>query len=196
MNDLIKQLDTISEESNLEWKFLANTKDRYVIFDDGSAYSLWLGNGKRPQWRKVLKKLKHIHLSQKGYHGIRIQTFEGEIKRPRNLYIHRLVAQAFIYNTDSDKVVNHKSGDISDNTITNLEWVTPEQNAYHAAQIGLYKSGEQHHNSTLTKNDVITIKTLIKNQTLKNREIADMINVNIGQVNAIRNSLTWNQVKV
>lgn len=46
--------------------------------------------------------------------------------------VHRLVAQAFISNTDRKPEVNHKNGNRSDNSVENLEWVTRSENELHA----------------------------------------------------------------
>lgn len=53
-------------------------------------------------------------------------------KREGRAYIHRLVAEAFLDRPDGCDQVNHKSGDKSDNSAANLEWVTQSQNMVHA----------------------------------------------------------------
>lgn len=49
-----------------------------------------------------------------------------------NGYIHRLVAEAFVANPQKKNIVNHKNGNVSDNSIQNLEWVTRAENSSHA----------------------------------------------------------------
>lgn len=49
-------------------------------------------------------------------------------KKLKNLYIHRLVAQAFIPNPDSLPYVNHKDENKLNDRVDNLEWCTPEYN--------------------------------------------------------------------
>lgn len=49
--------------------------------------------------------------------------------------IHRLVCEHFIPNPQNKPYVNHKDGDKRNNDISNLEWVSPQENAHHAATI-------------------------------------------------------------
>jgi hypothetical protein len=53
-------------------------------------------------------------------------------------YVHRLVADAFIPKTDTDKVqVNHIDGNKLNSKVCNLEWVTCSENHLHAYAMGL-----------------------------------------------------------
>lgn len=51
--------------------------------------------------------------------------------RAKSMYVHRLVALAFLENPDSKPIVNHKNGNPKDNKLGNLEWATSSENIMH-----------------------------------------------------------------
>ena len=57
-------------------------------------------------------------------------------------YVHRLVAETWIDNPNPDHYtqVNHIDGNKDNNSVENLEWVTPSQNHHHAYRTGLRKA--------------------------------------------------------
>lgn len=57
----------------------------------------------------------------------------------RTVYVHRLVALAFVGNPDPEGrvEVDHVNGDHMDARAENLEWVTPEENVRRAREAGL-----------------------------------------------------------
>lgn len=92
---------------------------RFVDRDWGAVW--WSGDN--------LKMRKHSN----GYSRVQLSR-NGESK---DFYVHRLVADAFISNLDNRPYVNHINGIKDDNSLSNLEWVTPSQNSQHAYDSGL-----------------------------------------------------------
>ena len=52
-------------------------------------------------------------------------------KKKKNLKVHRVVAEAFIPNPLNLEQVNHIDGNVKNNCVDNLEWVTNKQNTTH-----------------------------------------------------------------
>ena len=85
----------------------------------------------------------------KGYKRIKIG-------RDKCFRVHRLVAGAFIPNPDNKPQVNHKDGDKSNNSVSNLEWCTQSENQLHA-----YINGLNHGSTVMViRNDGMIYKSV------------------------------------
>jgi len=79
--------------------------------------------------------------------------------------IHRLVAIAFIPNPSNKEQVNHKDFNTTNNSIDNLEWVTPRENQTHSRKskktsskyIGVHWNGHKWISQILINNKKITL---------------------------------------
>lgn len=92
------------------WKDIPGTRGRYEVSNDGLV-------------RTKPRVLKPYPLPRTGHLYV---TVAG-----RRVYVHRLVAEAFIENPGGKPTVNHKNSDPSDNRAVNLEWATYSENVQH-----------------------------------------------------------------
>ena len=93
-------------------------EERYIAYPDGKISKL---DG------TPLKK----YISPYGYERVCING--------KYWLVHRIVATVFIPNPDNKPQVNHIDGNKQNNDISNLEWVTPEENMRHASRMGLLR---------------------------------------------------------
>lgn len=63
--------------------------------------------------------------------------YQALIVNGSHVYLHRVVALAYLDNPENKCCVNHKDGDKTNNHVDNLEWVTAEENHRHAAVYNL-----------------------------------------------------------
>ena len=103
---------------------------------------------------------------------------------------HRLVALAFIQNSENKPQINHKNGNPSDNRVENLEWCTKSENTQHAYTTGLLKDkkGENNGRAKLT---IIQVNEIRNNVNLKNKELAIKYNIHQSYVSSIKNGNVW-----
>ena len=77
---------------------------------------------------KSLKhKGEHIMSAYTGKIGYKVFTFTRN-KKIVIVYLHRLLAEAFIPNPDNKKVIDHIDGCRTNNDLSNLRWVTHKEN--------------------------------------------------------------------
>lgn len=109
----------------------------YYIEDNGTVWCN-LGKGsKNKDKRTDLYRIKGRSLPN-GYLRVYMRR-DSDYKRV-DMYIHRLVALAFIPNPENKKFVNHIDTNRSNNHVNNLEWCTSKENNQHSMNLGhLYR---------------------------------------------------------
>lgn len=94
--------------------------------------------------RKDTNKHFHKYVQQKlikqldkdGY----LEVGLSENYKSKYVFVHTLVATAFIQNPNNFKQINHIDGNKQNNVPSNLEWCSSEYNIHHAIKTGLRKS--------------------------------------------------------
>jgi hypothetical protein len=106
----------------------------YFIFNDGKIYSkkriITQKNGKLKNIGGCF--LKHLK-GKKGYLYVNIINKFGQ----KHKFIHRLIGEAFIPNPENKPEINHKhpDGNVTRNTLENLEWATSSENRKHSYRV-------------------------------------------------------------
>jgi len=184
----------IDENGNIQeekWKAIPDTQNRYEISNlsrvKSNSYMRYNGFSHRKTKELILKQT----ILKIGYLSVRF-SFNSKTK---GIYIHRLVAMAFIPNPENKAQVNHKDGNKLNNAIYNLEWVTHQENSIHAYDTGLNYSpkGEKHYKSKLTENQVLEIRKDCKEKSLI--FLAKKYNVHPATISDIKQNRKWKHLK-
>lgn len=93
-------------------------------------------------------------------------------------------------------VVNHLDGNVTNNTLDNLEWCTHRENVIHAYKTGLAhgKKGSENSQAKLTDEEVLEIYKLAKENKISGRDIAKKYNVSPSLVSMIANKKIWSHL--
>ena len=130
-----------------------------------------LGRVKSSYTNRILKGRKHTH----GY--LMVNLYKNS--NVSNKMIHRLVAQAFIPNSENKPQVNHVDEDKTNNVVSNIEWMTATENINHGT-----------HNERMAKTKsipiiAINIKTGESQEFYGTNECARQLDLNQGNITRV-----------
>ena len=112
------------------WKDVVGYEGRYQVSNFGQVRSLDVSLPCKNGGVSVHKgRIKPLNKNNRGYVTVALCK-DGKTRRT---LLHRLVAKAFVDNTECKPQVNHIDGDISNNMASNLEWVTDDENKAHSS---------------------------------------------------------------
>lgn len=109
------------------WRDVPGYDGKYKVSNFGNVLLCRFSNNqvKDKPCRKPMKQTDNGH----GYLAVGL-TKDGKRK---TVYVHRLVAEAFVENPGGMPVVNHIDFDRQNNRADNLEWCSQEENIRHSA---------------------------------------------------------------
>jgi hypothetical protein len=114
--------------------------------------------------------------------------------KQENKKIHRLVAEAFIPNPNNYPQIDHIDGNKTNNTVSNLEWVTNEENMRRSWEKGLRSyCGENSPRAKLTQSEVDEIRnTYVPGvRGFGRKSLAKKYHVSENAIKAITEGRTW-----
>lgn len=115
------------------WKDVKGYEGIYQVSNTGKLKRV---EHKRADKNYILKeKIMRPSVDKDGYFYVKLRK-EGKSKQ---VFIHRLVAEAFLDNSSKLPTINHKDGMKQNNTVVNLEFCTFSQNTKHAYDNNLIK---------------------------------------------------------
>lgn len=171
------------------WKDIEGFEGYYQVSNKGRVKSL-------VRWkRKTEKIIKGCTIGKFGYLQVGLRK-GGKVK---NFLIHRLVMMAFDpIDNAPDMQVNHKDFNTANNELSNLEWVTCQENIDHfRSQRSTDKTniqGTKHHLSKLNDSLVREIRKLHSTGKYSIRALSMKYEVNWGTINNVVQRDTWKHV--
>ena len=120
------QEESLKQTEGLNRVAVKGFEGLYEVDSSGRVFSI-IGNAHR---RK--RELKQ-YSNENGYLKVNLYDLEGKCKKK---YVHRLVAEAFLLNSEEKANVNHIDCNVKNNRVENLEWCTQSENILHAVKLG------------------------------------------------------------
>lgn len=170
-----------------EWRPVVGHEEWYAVSNWGRVKRI-----KASRRAYAGRLLSHNTLTKHGYAEILICK-NGQQERAK---IHRLVAFAFIGNPPGAHYeINHKDGNKANNHVSNLEWVTRQENSQHAVRLGLANRahGSKHPYVKLTEEEVLKIRAA--RNVVRQKDLAVQYNVGQPQISRIHRKASWKYVE-
>lgn len=144
----------------------------YAIGDHGSVYNLKKGT------------FLSSSVVRRGYLRVSLRIN----KKPIGFFVHRLVAITYIPNPENKPQVNHIDGVKTNNCVSNLEWVTNQENLEHAIRTGLRYSVD------IDLDTVHKICKMLEDRVLSNKDIAKYFNLYVSVIRGIREGRYYREI--
>lgn len=150
------------------WKDISGYEGKYEVSN--------FGRVRNKKTEQIMKQ----YINENGY--CIVGLYSRVEQATKHFRVHRLVADAFIPNTDNKRTVNHKDGCKANNFVNNLEWATHKENLIHARNIGLIVHTE--------KQREVARESMKKNRLLSNNNRKRIFCIdcegNIKEYNSVR----------
>lgn len=177
---------------NEEWRDCAGYEGFYQVSNLGRVRSCdRVGNhavyGSMVLRGKILKPA-----TKTGYSTLVFSVLNSQC----TVYVHALVAQAFIGDRPEFFQINHIDGNKQNNSLVNLEYCTPKENTRHAFALGLCRTarGEDCAKAKLKAFDIPVIRNRLAIGHLQ-KDIAFDYGVSHQVIHSIKVGKSWTHIK-
>lgn len=152
------------------WKQISSLNGLYSASDTGLIKrNAGIVIGKDGRKMNIAEKILKPYSRERGY--LTVNACIDSSHKP--IFVHRLVAEAFLPNPQNKPFINHIDNNPANNRVDNLEWCTQTENMQHSLIQGRMIVPES---KTIDLAKLEQIKSLLK-QGLSKREISRRLNV-------------------
>jgi hypothetical protein len=177
------------------WKNIDDYEGIYEVSSNGKISRI-VKSGGHLNNRRILKN----RIKGNGYYSVCLST-NNTVKQK---HVHRLVAEAFIPNPENKPQVNHLDCDKSNNSVSNLEWVTPIENCAHARKNIIFNTdmhikGIRHHKARPISQSINGKIVMVWETISKAAKYYDISLATIGKGikrNTISVGFSWHRISV
>ena len=130
------------------WKDIEGFEGYYQVSNLGRVKSLdrYVPDKRRGKVH-ISERIMKLTVIGTGYYQVTLTKFGEQIP----YYVHRLVAKAFISNPNNLPEVDHIDAVKTNNDVSNLRWVTQEENNQHIFEMGHHYDGTSNFYDSVTK---------------------------------------------
>jgi hypothetical protein len=171
-----------------QWRPIPNYEGYYEASDRGRIRSLWFTNGKISRWRLVPLVLLPF-TNDDGYQSLSLVK-----EKKTTEHVHRLVLLAFKGQPPEGKIGGHRDGDPSNNQLTNLDWITYEENEADKKRHGRTLEGSRNHQAKLNEKSVVQMRKIHGRGNVSGAALASQFGVSTATASKILRREAWRHV--
>lgn len=171
------------KEQTEVWKEIPGY-DNYAVSDQGRVMRIARGRSTHPG--KILRPARNT----RGYSNV-VLCHEC---LPKTFTVHTLVMLAFVGPRPEGMEVNHINGVKTNNRLSNLEYVTPQENSLHATRVLGKRIGEAAGSAKLTEAQVLEMRAEYDGKRGSCAKLARKYGVDHRTIRLAVNGKTWTHI--
>lgn len=176
-------------QARVRWQAIPGFERFYEVSEYGEV--------RRTQNRRWREKGSLVSQNRDRFGYRRVQLYDSKNRQRLSFAVHRLVMQAFVGDCPEGHEVNHMDGDKSNNHLSNLEYVTHQENVRHSfkklKRMQRVARGEASGAAKLTTEQVLTIRERAANGE-RRRALGHEFGVTPECITYIVRRVTWKHI--